>query len=189
MSIGTAVMRELPIGVPKLMVTTHIHAPDAGDKDITMMQTPADILGLNSVMRRTLAIAAGAIAGMVEAEIPELTKPIIGTTALGVTTSAVMKIRPLLEERGYDPIVFHSRTPILNEMVAEDRISGIIDLTPYEILRPLALTPPQPMMEGRLKLAGEKGIPQIIVPGGLDMIIFSGTKEIIPTAYMFMARV
>lgn len=182
-ALGTAAMRVLPIGVPKLMVATYLNAQAVGTKDITMMQTPADILGLNSVMRKTLASAAGAIVGMAEAEVPERIKPLIGITALGVTTPAVMKIRPFLDERGYDPIAFHSKTQILDELVEEGRISGIIDLTTYEMLGPLAYSLPQPMMEDRLRLAGEKGVPQVIAPGGLDMLILRGTKETIPAQY------
>ncbi len=182
-SIGTAAMRALPIGVPKLMVTTWFNAQYVGTKDITMMQTPADILGLNSVIRKTLASAAGAIVGMTEAEVPERVKPLIGITALGVTTPAVMKIKPLLEERGYDPVVFHSKTQILDELIEEGRIGGIIDLTIFEVLIPLAFHLPEELAENRLRLAGEKGLPQVIAPGGLDMLIFPGTKETIPPEY------
>ncbi|MBA7629384.1 hypothetical protein ES703_36883 [subsurface metagenome] len=182
-AIGTAAMRALPIGVPKLMVTTWFNAQYVGTKDITMMQTPADILGLNSVMRKTLASAAGAIVGMTEAEVPERVKPLIGITALGVTTPAVMKIKPLLEKRGYDPIVFHSKTQVLDELVEEGRIGGIIDLTTFEVLIPLAFHLPEELAESRLRLAGEKGLPQVIAPGGLDMLIFPGTKETIPPEY------
>ncbi|KPJ54255.1 MAG: hypothetical protein AMJ37_00750 [Dehalococcoidia bacterium DG_18] len=182
-AIGTAAMRALPIGVPKLMVTTWFNAQYVGTKDITMMQTPADILGLNSVMRKTLASAAGAIVGMTEAEVPERVKPLIGITALGVTTPAVMKIKPLLEKGGYDPIVFHSKTQVLDELVEEGRIGGIIDLTTFEVLIPLAFHLPEELAESRLRFAGEKGLPQVIAPGGLDMLIFPGTKETIPPEY------
>ena len=182
-ALGTAAMRALPIGVPKLMVTTWFDAQSAGTKDITMMQTPADIMGLNSVMRETLACAAGAIVGMTEAEVSGGVKPLIGITALGVTTSAVMKMRPLLEQRGYDPIVFHSKTHILDELVEEGRIAGIIDLTTFEILIPIAYHLPLALAEGRLRIAGEKGLPQVIAPGGLDMLIFPGTKETVPQEY------
>ncbi len=182
-AIGTAAMRALPIGVPKLMVATWFNAQSVGTKDITMMQTPADILGLNSVMKRTLASAAGAIVGMTEAEVPQRVRPLVGITALGVTTPAVMKIKPLLEKRGYDPIVFHSKTQVLDELVEEDRISGIIDLTTFEVMIPLAFHLPEAMAEARLSLAGEKGLPQVIVPGGLDMFIFPGTKETVPPEF------
>lgn len=182
-ALGTSAMSVLPIGVPKLMVSTGFELQFVGHKDIAIMQTPADILGLNSVMRKTLASAAGAIVGMVEAEAEGEVKPLIGISALGVTTPAVMKISPLLRETGYDPIVFHTDTQVLDELVQEDRISGIIDLTTFEVMIPLAYHLPEELAEGRLSLAGEKGLPQVIVPGGLDMFIFPGTKETIPPEY------
>jgi len=182
-AIGTSAMSVLPIGVPKLMVSTGFELQFVGAKDITMMQTPADILGLNSVMRKTLASAAGAIVGMAEAKIKGKIKPMIGITALGVTTPAVMHLKPLLEEKGYEPIVFHSKTQILDELIADGRISGIIDLTTFEILIPISFHLPAEMAEGRLGLAGEKKLPQVIVPGGLDMFIFPGTRETVPEEY------
>ncbi len=182
-AIGTSVMSILPIGVPKLMVSTGFELQFVGAKDITIMQTPADILGLNSVMRQTLASAAGAIVGMAEAKVREKAMPLIGMTALGVTTPAVMNMKPFLEKRGYEAIVFHSKTKILDELIADDRICGIIDLTTFEIMIPISFHLPEEMAEDRLKIAGEKGLPQIIIPGGLDMFIFPGTKESVPPEY------
>jgi len=182
-AIGTSVMSILPIGVPKLMVSTGFELQFVGAKDITIMQTPADILGLNSVMRQTLASAAGAIVGMAEAKVREKAVPLIGMTALGVTTPAVMNMKPFLEKRGYEAIVFHSKTKILDELIADDRICGIIDLTTFEIMIPISFHLPEEMAEDRLRIAGEKGLPQIIIPGGLDMFIFPGTKESVPPEY------
>jgi uncharacterized protein (UPF0261 family) len=182
-AIGTSVMSILPIGVPKLMVSTGFELQFVGAKDITIMQTPADILGLNSVMRQTLASAAGAIVGMAEAKVREKARPLIGMTALGVTTPAVMNMKPLLEKRGYEAIVFHSKTKILEELIADDRICGIIDLTTFEIMIPISFHLPEEMAEDRLRIAGERGLPQIIIPGGLDMFIFPGTKETVPPEY------
>jgi uncharacterized protein (UPF0261 family) len=183
-AIGTSVMSTLPIGVPKFMVSTGFELQFVGAKDITIMQTPADILGLNSVMRKTLASAAGAIVGMAEAKVREKARPLIGMTALGVTTPAVMNMKPFLEKRGYEAIVFHSKTKILDELVGEDRISGIIDLTTFEVMIPISFHMPAEMAEDRLRIAGEKGLPQIIIPGGLDMFIFPGTKESVPPEYV-----
>jgi len=182
-AIGTSVMSILPIGVPKLMVSTGFELQFVGAKDITIMQTPADILGLNSIMRKTLASAAGAIVGMAEAKVREKARPLIGMTALGVTTPAVMNMKPFLEKRGYEAIVFHSKTKILDELIADDRICGIIDLTTFEIMIPISFHLPEEMAEDRLRIAGEKGLPQIIIPGGLDMFIFPGTRESVPPEY------
>ncbi len=182
-AIGTSAMSVLPVGVPKLMVSTGFELQFVGARDITIMQTPADILGMNQVMRKALASAAGAIVGMVEAEVKGKTKPMVGITALGVTTPAVMNLKPLLERRGYEPIVFHSKTQILDELVEDGRIGGIIDLTTFEVMIPISFHLPVEMAEGRLALAGEKGLPQVIVPGGLDMFIFPGTRESVPQEY------
>jgi uncharacterized protein (UPF0261 family) len=182
-AIGISAMTVLPVGVPKLMVSTWFETQFAGAKDIAILQTPADILGLNSVMRKTLASAAGAIVGMVEAKTPKGTKPMIAITGLGVTTTAVMNLIPALRRKGYDPIVFHSKTQILDELVEEDRVAGVIDLTTSEILIPMSFHLPEELAEGRLRLAGEKGLPQVIVPGALDMFVFPGTKDTIPEEY------
>ncbi|UCC60366.1 MAG: Tm-1-like ATP-binding domain-containing protein [Dehalococcoidia bacterium] len=182
-AIGTSAMSVLPIGVPKLMVGTGFELQFVGHKDIAILQAPADILGLNSIMKQTLASAAGAIVGMVEAELDVEVKPLVGITALGVTTPAVMKIRPLLEAQGYESIAFHTDTQILDELVREGRISGIIDLTTFEVMIPLAFHLPEVLAEGRLSPAGERGLPQVIIPGGLDMFIFPGTRETVPAEY------
>jgi len=182
-AIGTMAMSVLPVGVPKLMVATGFETQFVGAKDIAILQTPADILGLNSIMKQTLASAAGAIVGMAEARVRGKAKPLIGITALGVTTPAVMNIKPLLEKRGYEPIVFHSKTQILDELIAEGRISGIIDLTTFEVMIPISFHLPEELAASRLSLAGEKELPQIIVPGALDMFIFTGTKENVPPEY------
>jgi len=184
MSIGTAIMKALPIGVPKLMVCTFISSKFIGEEDITMMQTPADILGLNRVMKKTYAQAAGSIVGMVEADISdfEVTKPLIGVTALGVTTPAVMKIKSFLEEKGYEIIVFHIKTEILDKLVEDGVINGVIDLTPAELVKTY-ISKILPDRTDRLESVNKKGLPQVIVPGGLDMITLRGTEEDVPTEF------
>jgi uncharacterized protein (UPF0261 family) len=79
--------------------------------------------------------------------------------------------------------VFHGTIQILDELLEEGRISGVVDLTTHEVMVPLAYHLPEELAEGRLSLAGEKGLPQVIAPGGLDMFIFTGTKETIPAEY------
>jgi len=188
-AIGTSAMKALPIGVPKLMVSTYILPELIGEKDITVMQTPADIVGHNIVMRTTLANAAGAIVGMVEAKVPPSeVKPLIAMTSLGVTTIGVMKIIPLLEERGYEAIVFHNKSETLDELIEEGKIYGVIDLTTSELVRTFIY--PQtgfefihPPREDRLEPAGRRGLPQVIAPGGLDMHILHGTQETAPSQF------
>lgn len=176
-TMGTAIMKELPIGIPKLMVTTRINPDLIDEGDITMMQTPADILGLNKLMRKILAQAAGAIIGMVDVDLQDdEIKPLIGITALGVTTQAVMKIKSLLEEKGKEVIAFHNKSKILDRLIEEGAIDGIIDLTPNELVK-IFIMKTLPDREDRLEIAGKRGLPQIIVPGGLDMLIFSTTEQ------------
>ncbi|NVM55216.1 MAG: Tm-1-like ATP-binding domain-containing protein [Candidatus Helarchaeota archaeon] len=174
-AIGITIMKKLPIGIPKLMVTS-IMGQSVGMKDISVIQTPDGMIKLNSTMEKALSQAAGAICGMADVEIqkPTTPLPLIGITALGVTTPAVRRIVRLLNEKKYDPIVFHGRTEILNELIEEGRIQGLIDLTPFEIYL---------LWERRLQSVYKKKIPQIISAGGLDMLIFPGTKEILPKKY------
>lgn len=176
-SIGISIMKILPIGFPKLMVCTFIYSKHVGQEDITMMQTPADILGLNRIMKRTFTLAAASIVGMVEADtVYESDKPLIGITALGVTTPAVMNIIKLLEKKGYETIVFHLKTQILDRLVEQGVIDGVLDLTPAELVKAYILKE-LPERKNRLGKAIEKGIPQVIVPGGLDMITLKATLK------------
>lgn len=184
-AIGTYAMKVLSICVPKLMVSTWVIPEYIGEKDITVMQTPADIMGLNSITRRTLGNAVGAIVGMVEVEIPPYrVKPAIGITALGVTTPAVIRIARLLEERNYESVIFHNKTLTLDELIEEGKIAGVIDLTPSELVKMFIYLPPgripRPRSD-RLELAGKRGLPQVIAPGGLDMHILRCTPENVPS--------
>nr|MDO8079316.1 Tm-1-like ATP-binding domain-containing protein [Candidatus Freyarchaeota archaeon] len=192
-SLGAAAMKELPIGVPKLLATTFLDPRPVGDDDIAMMQTPVDLVGLNKIVRRTLHNAAGAMIGMVEQGIPrEEAKRLIGITALGVTTPAVQKVISRLEKRGWDAVVFHAKTSILERLINEGSVEGVIDLTSFETV-PMVLYLPEDISmltaspearRTRLGIAGEKGLPQIIAPGGLDMHIFPGTGiDSVPPQY------
>jgi uncharacterized protein (UPF0261 family) len=191
---GAAVMKGLPIGLPKLLVTTFMSLAPVGDEDITVMQSPVDLVGLNRIVARTLANAAGAIVGMVQQEVPKsLEKKLVGITALGVTTPAVQKVISRLEERGYDSIVFHATTEKLDRMVGDGVIDAILDLTTFEtvpkVLYPTELlsrlSPSGQVDRSRLSSAAQGAIPQVIAPGGLDMHIFPGATGIdsVPSEY------
>jgi len=191
---GAAVMRGLPMGLPKLLVTTFISLAPVGDEDITVMQSPVDLVGLNRIVARTLANAAGAMVGMVEQGVPRAQeKRLVGITALGVTTPAVQKVISRLEKRGYDSIVFHATTDKLDRMVRDGAIDAILDLTTFETIPKLlystealaALSRFGQVDRSRLSGATEKTIPQIIAPGGLDMHIFPGATgiESVPPQY------
>jgi uncharacterized protein (UPF0261 family) len=184
---GAAVMRGLPMGLPKLLVTTFTSLAPIGDEDITVMQSPVDLVGLNRIVARTLANAAGAMVGMVEQGVPRAQeKRLVGITALGVTTPAVQKVISRLEKRGYDSIVFHATTDKLDRMVRDGVIDVILDLTTFETI-PKVLYPTEALAalsrfgqvdRSRLSGATEKAIPQVIAPGGLDMHIFPGATGI-----------
>jgi len=170
-ALGSASMKVLPLGVPKMSVSTTIFPKYFGETDIVVMQTPSDIMGLNTILRKTLSQAAGAIIGMVDAELPtQIEKPLVAVTALGVTTPAVLNIQPLLCAQGYEMISFHAKSEVLDHLVEQDTINGVIDLTSFEIIR-IFVYPGQPERQSRLDSTLRKGIPLIICPGGLDMII------------------
>jgi uncharacterized protein (UPF0261 family) len=191
---GAAVMKGLPIGLPKLLITTFISLAPVGGEDITVMQSPVDLVGLNKIVARTLSNAAAAIVGMVQQEVPKtLERKLVGITALGVTTPAVQKVIPRLEEKGYDSIVFHATTEKLDRMARDGVIDAILDLTTFETV-PKVLYPAELLStlsgsgqvdRSRLGCATQKAIPQVIAPGGLDMHIFPGATGIdsVPSEY------
>jgi len=193
---GAAVMKGLPIGLPKLLITTFISLAPVDDEDIAVMQSPVDLVGLNRLVARTLSNAAAAIVGMVEQEVPKtLERKLVGITALGVTTPAVQKVISRLEERGYDSIVFHATTEKLDRMARDGVIDAILDLTTFETV-PKVLYPEELLSKSmlarsgqvdrsRLSSATQRAIPQVIAPGGLDMHIFPGATGIdsVPPEY------
>jgi len=111
-TLSTSVMRELPYGFPKIMVSTMASGnvgPWVGTSDITMMYSVTDIMGLNPFMRRILANAAGAACGMAEVDIvQEKRKPLVAVTTVGITTRGAMTAAKVLEDAGYETIVFHA---------------------------------------------------------------------------------
>jgi len=183
--MGTAVMRALPIGVPKVVLSSMI----AGDvshfvdgKDITLMQSVADIVGLNQVTRDILIGAAGAICGMVEAGTSSASaKPMIAVTDFGITTPCARHAGQLLAEKGYETVVFHtvgSGGTAMEEFIGQDLFVGVLDLTTHEFIDLLAGGYYGGIGPERLETAGKKGIPQIVGPGGLDCIAVVHHSEV-----------
>ena len=187
-SIATRAMRALPVGVPKLMVST-VASGDTrayvGAVDVTMMYSVVDISGVNRVSARIMANAAGAIAGMVDATVPELeAKPLIGATMFGVTTPCVTRARERLEELGYEVLVFHATGAGGESLEALARggfLAGVLDATTTELADELVggVFPAGP---GRLEAAGAAGVPQVVSLGALDMVNF-GPRETVPTQF------
>jgi len=184
-SMATSVMQSLPIGVPKMMLTTMASGdvrPYVGTSDICMMYPIAEA-GLNKVTRTILNNAAGAVVGM--ATPPEMEtaddRPLIGCMMFGVTTPCVLRASKYFETRNYDVLINHavgSGGRSLEELIRDGYIVGVLDITTHEIgdylLGGVLSAGPD-----RLTAAGEMGIPQVIAPGGLDLINF-GPKDTVP---------
>ena len=141
-TIGTAAMRSLPAGFPKVMVSTLASGdtrPYVGTKDIVMVYPVVDIAGLNLLSRRILANAAAAIAGMVlqeETECRVVSKPLVAATMFGVTTSCVTIARRILEQRGFEVLVFHATGAggqAMEDPIADGYVSGVLDVTTTEL--------------------------------------------------------
>jgi len=187
-SIVTSAMRALPVGVPKLMVSTVASGdtrPYVGAVDVTMMYSVVDIAGINSISARILSNAAGAIAGMVRASVPELEhRPLVGASMFGVTTPGVTRARERLEELGYEVLVFHATGTggqSMEALVAGGFLSGVLDMTTTELADDLVggVLSAGP---DRLEAAGAAGLPQVVSLGALDMVNF-GPRETVPARF------
>jgi len=188
-SLVTSAMRELPVGVPKLMVSTVASGdtrPYVGESDVTMMYSVVDIAGINRISARILSNAAAAIAGMAQAEVPEAgeVKPLVGATMFGVTTPAAEAARQRLEELGYEVLVFHATGAGGRSMEALMRggfVTASLDITTTELADELVggVLSAGP---DRLEAAGALGIPQVVSLGALDMVNF-GPEDTIPKKF------
>ena len=177
-SVACAAMRALPLGVPKVMVST-VASGDVsayvGVKDIVMVPSIVDVAGINRISRAVFARAAGVISGMVEAEVPRgQDKPLIVASMFGNTTPAVERAKAILESAGYEVLVFHAtgtggRT--MESLVEAGLVSGVFDLTTTEWADELVggVFTAGPT---RLEAAARRGVPAIVVPGCLDMVNF-----------------
>jgi uncharacterized protein (UPF0261 family) len=189
--LAAAAMKALPIGVPKLIVSPiasghRKFAPFVGTKDVLVMHSVVDILGLNAVSRPIFENAAAAIAGMAQAyagrgnSLHTQTRPSIAATMLGNTTRPLMHIRSQIEAAGYDFVIFHANGvggPAMEELTAQNFFAAILDYTLSEIAGYIA----GGFHNGgatRLDAAARAGIPQLIVPGCLDFIVFGAKHEV-----------
>ena len=189
-TIGTAAMRVLPYGIPKLMVSTLASGqvqPYVGVRDILMLNSVTDICGLNRFTRQILANAAAAMAGMVRGATPQTAKEdrrLITATMFGVTTPCVNAARQQMESNGYEVLVFHAtgtggRT--METMIADGLIAGVLDITTTELADELVggvLTAGR----DRLTAAAIRGVPQVISLGALDMVNF-GPIDSVPDKF------
>lgn len=188
-SLATAAMRGLPVGVPKVMVSTLAAgdiSPYVGTRDITFMPSVVDVAGLNSISRQIYANAAGAIAGMVGQDIPEVqeTRPLITASMFGNTTKAVDHARGILEDKGYEVLVFHAtgaggRT--MEDLIADGFIAANLDMTTTELADEVCGGVLSAGPE-RLMASARAGIPTVLVPGCVDMANFQGI-DTVPEKY------
>jgi len=178
-SIATAGMRALPVGVPKLMVST-LAGGDvseyAGTRDITFMPSVVDVAGINRISRTIYANAAGAIAGMIKMPTPAMAedRPLITASMFGNTTPCVNRARGILEDRGYEVLVFHAtgtggRT--MESLIADGYIVGSLDITTTELADYVCGGVLSAGPE-RCLAAARAGIPAVLVPGCVDMANF-----------------
>ncbi|MBM3214502.1 UPF0261 family protein [Candidatus Poribacteria bacterium] len=188
-TIGTSAMRALPVGVPKLMVSTIASGnmgPYIGSKDVAVMYSVVDISGVNSVSRRVFENAAAAIAGMVQTPRTESAgdRPLLAATMFGVTTPCVTKARAVLEAAGYEVLVFHATGTggrAMEDLIRGGFIRGVLDITTTELADELVGGSLSAGPE-RLEVAGKLGIPQVVAPGALDMVNF-GSPDTVPSRF------
>jgi uncharacterized protein (UPF0261 family) len=188
-AIATHAMQALPVGVPKLMVST-VAAGDTrdyiGGSDVALMASVTDVAGVNSISGRILANAAAAMAGMVSAppvELPEQ-RSLVAATMFGVTTPCVTAAREALEQRGYEVLVFHATGTggtAMEALIDSGFMTGVLDITTTELCDRLvggvlAAGP------DRLEVAGRHGIPQVVSLGALDMVNF-GARDTVPPQF------
>lgn len=189
-TISAMAMQVAPVGMPKLLVSTIASGNTrsyVGEKDITMMYSVVDISGINRISSQILWNAANAISGMVKglkSEEESENKPIIATTMFGVTTPCVTKIRELLEEKGYDVLVFHATGAggdAMESLINDGFIEGVADITTTELADRL-VGGIFSANETRLETAGRLGVPQVVTVGALDMVNF-GPVDTVPEKF------
>lgn len=188
-SIATTGMRVLPVGVPKVMVST-VAGGDvsayAGARDITFIPSIVDVAGINSISRAIFANAAGAIAGMVRLEQPPAgeERPLVTASMFGNTTTCVERARGVVEAGGYEVLVFHA-TGIggntMEALIADGYIAGSLDITTTELADYVCGGVFSAGPE-RCKAASTAGIPAVVVPGCVDMANFDAI-ETVPDRY------
>jgi uncharacterized protein (UPF0261 family) len=188
--LGTGIMKMLPLGVPKVMVSTVAAkdmGPVVGTKDITMIHSVVDILGVNSLSGMILDRAAGAVCGMARSRWkPKEASKRIALTFFGFITEAAEHLKGRLEKQGYEVIPFHANGTggmAMEELAGEGFFDGILDLATHELadalkggycrgIGPERLTPPR-----------GKTVPRLVVPGGLDCAVLEFTRDTVPEAY------
>jgi len=185
--IAAQALQELPVGVPKLLVSVIANGqttfgPFVGTRDVLVMHSVADILGLNRLTRKVLTEAAGAIAGMAEIAGPEAEtpRPTIALTMAGVTTAAAMRLREALDGLGYEVVAFHCNgigAKAMEDMVEAGELDGIVDLSPHDVPDGL-FGGIMPAHADRLRAPVRHGVPLVFVPGAADFILYGPFEQL-----------
>jgi uncharacterized protein (UPF0261 family) len=188
--IGTSIMRVLPLGVPKVMVSTVASrdmAKIVGTSDITMMHSVVDLLGVNSISGGVLDRAAGAVCGMVQNQWKaQSKKKRVALTMFGFITKAAELTKGYLEEMGYEVIAFHANGTggmAMEELAAEGYFQGILDLATHELADELMGGYCRGIGPQRLEPVQGRDIPRLVVPGGLDCAVLEFTRDSIPDQF------
>ena len=193
-SVVTAAMRALPVGLPKVCVSTAASGDTStyvGNKDITMIPSIVDVAGLNRISRLIFSQAAGAISGMVNVETvaEKEDRPIITASMFGNTTDCVNAARDALATLGYEVLVFHATGTggkTMESLVKEGLVDAVLDITTTEWADTLCGGVFSAGPE-RLSAPGQMGIPHLIVPGCVDMANF-GPMDTVPAKYKDAGR-
>lgn len=190
-AICSSAMRALPMGVPKLIVSTiasgrATFGPFVGTKDVTFMHSVADIQGLNFLTKRILTNAAAAICGMVEVfeeGTPRIRQKTVALSMLGTTTRGALRAKDMLEDHGFEVVAFHQNGTggiAMEDLIREKAFQGVLDLNLHEIgdrwygglhgaIRP-----------DRLEAAGTMGIPQAVAPGSINYVVLGPLEQLSP---------
>lgn len=190
--LSTRVMQALPVGVPKLMISTMASGqnrfdPYVGTKDVTLMHSVADVQGINPVTRPIFRNAAAAITAMSRTGHPLQpgTVPAYGASMLGASTALLGQIEELLDPDAEQLVAFHATGTggrALEELIEQGIFQGVFEVTPAEVLQQLVGSPFTAGAE-RMLAAAQAGLPQVVAPGGLDFIIAAGPPESLPARY------
>jgi uncharacterized protein (UPF0261 family) len=188
--ICTSIMRELPLGVPKVMVSTVASrdmADTVGTKDITMIHSVADLLGVNSISGMILDKAAAGICAMVQSNwLPEEQKKRIALPFFGFITAGAEATKLALEKLGYEVVAFHANGTggmAMEELAAEGYFDGILDFATHELADELMNGYCRGIGPQRYEPVPGQTIPRLVVPGGLDCAVLEFTRNSIPDEY------
>lgn len=188
--ICTSIMKVLPLGVPKVMVSTVASrdmADTVGTKDITLMHSVSDILGINTITSRILDNAAGAVCGMVRNRWAGTSeKKRVALSFFGFITRGAENVKMELESRGYEVVPFHANGTggmAMMELAAEGFFRGILDFATHELADAHMDGYCGAIGEARFEPVSGKSIPRLIVPGGMDCIVLEFTRDNIPPQF------